>query len=640
LNNEYVIKAQVLTGHRGQNGGIKIAKNIDEIKKISKDMLSKNINGFEVDSLLILEKADIFHEFYISFTYARDKQKYLIIFSENGGVDIESQISSTDEIQKIYFSPLELPPHIKLSQSLSQYETEFNHLVQKLFKAFIENDCTLVEINPLAILKDESFCAIDAKLTLDDAALGRISNLNLTVQHSTNYVQLNGNVGVLCNGAGLTMAVVDLITVEGEKYNISPANFLDIGGGATADNVLKCLELIDNKNTNIKCFYINICAGITSCVDVVNGILNFIKNTHDTRPFFLYLIGTELEKALDILNHSNCKNIFLCSSIEKCYNLLTEYLTTNVITSPKYIEKIFTEKGLNKLIEDKRFIVQGITGKFGMIHTERMLKCGTNIIGGTSPNKGGTTLNFDVENKTVSVPVYTKISEVPGKIDASVIFVPPFHAKNAVLEAIDNDIKLIIVITEHIPLHDEINFVCLANKKNIKIVGPNCPGILEYFKDSNNSLNLGIIPNDISHYGKLGLISRSGTLSYVIMSLLERIGIKKSYGLGGDMIRGTSFIDVLKEFENDSEIETIFLIGENGGTDEIEAAEYAKKYITKKVLFYICGISTPIGKTMGHAGAITNSKNESTVYKINEISKLGFTCFTTLMEIEKMKGDI
>jgi succinyl-CoA synthetase alpha subunit len=120
------------------------------------------------------------------------------------------------------------------------------------------------------------------------------------------------------------------------------------------------------------------------------------------------------------------------------------------------------------------------------------------------------------------------------------------------------------------------------------------------------------------------------------MNSVKKVGIKKCYGLGGDVIKGTSFIDVLKEFESNNEITTIFLIGENGGNEEVEAAEYAKKYVTKKVLFYICGISAPVGKTMGHAGAIINLKNESAIYKINEISRLGFTCFTTLAEIEKI----
>jgi len=259
----------------------------------------------------------------------------------------------------------------------------------------------------------------------------------------------------------------------------------------------------------------------------------------------------------------------------------------------------------------KNVIVQGITGTHGAFHTRNMLSYGTNIVAGTSPTKAGTM--FDD-----TIPVYASIADIQKErqVDITVIFVPAAHAKAAVLEAIDAKVPLIVCITEHIPVHDMLQISQHLKGSGSVLIGPNSPGVLTPGKNL-----LGITPASLSTAGDTALVSRSGTLTYEAMDLLTRRGFgqKCIIGIGGDMVRGTSFVDCLELFEHDPDVARIVMIGEIGGVDEIEAADYIKTSMTKPVYAYIAGHSAPAGVQMGHAGAImgTNtleSASEKTAY--------------------------
>lgn len=247
------------------------------------------------------------------------------------------------------------------------------------------------------------------------------------------------------------------------------------------------------------------------------------------------------------------------------------------------------------IFRGKRVIVQGITGKHGSFHTERMLARGTHIVGGTSPNQSITEVH--------GVPVFRTIREIQAQqpVDISVIFVPAAHAKAAIMEAIDAEVPLIICITEGVPVHDMLHIKQRLATSSSLLIGPNCPGVL-----IPGVHNLGIIPAALATPGHTAIVSRSGTLTYEAMSLLTQAGIGQRYviGIGGDMIGGSSFIDCLQLFEQDAAVEQIVLIGEIGGTSEIAAADYIKHNISKPVYAYIAGHSAPSGVQMGHAGAI------------------------------------
>ena len=251
------------------------------------------------------------------------------------------------------------------------------------------------------------------------------------------------------------------------------------------------------------------------------------------------------------------------------------------------------------LTTDSKFIVQGMTGAEGSKHTRRMLAAGTNVVGGVNPRKAGTTVDFD----GTGLPVFAKVGEAMKETgaDVSVIFVPPAFTKDAIVEAIDAEIPLAVVITEGIPVHDSAYFWAHACAKGnrTRIIGPNCPGIA-----SPGASNAGIIPADITPGGRIGLVSKSGTLTYQLMYELRDIGFSTCVGIGGDPVIGTTHIDALKAFQEDPETDAIVMIGEIGGDAEERAAEFIKANVTKPVVGYIAGFTAPVGKTMGHAGAI------------------------------------
>ena len=253
------------------------------------------------------------------------------------------------------------------------------------------------------------------------------------------------------------------------------------------------------------------------------------------------------------------------------------------------------------LNETSKVIVQGITGSEGTKHSTKMLAAGTNIVGGVNARKAGTTVSIGAKNLTVFGSVEEAMKETGA--DVSVAFVPPPFAKGAVLEAIDAQIPLCVVITEGIPVHDSAYFWAHACAKGnrTRIIGPNCPGIISPGKS-----NAGIIPADITGPGSIGLVSKSGTLTYQMMYELRDIGFSTAIGIGGDPVVGTTHIDALAAFQDDPETAAIVMIGEIGGDAEERAAEFIKANVTKPVVGYVAGFTAPEGKTMGHAGAIVS----------------------------------
>jgi succinyl-CoA synthetase alpha subunit len=262
-----------------------------------------------------------------------------------------------------------------------------------------------------------------------------------------------------------------------------------------------------------------------------------------------------------------------------------------------------------------RAIVQGITGSQGSFHTKLMIDCGTRIVAGTSPGKGGSTVQ--------GVPVYDTVEEAQKEspANASIIFVPAPFAADAALEALDNGIKTVVIITEHIPIRDAIEVMAYASQKKARIVGPNTPGII-----TPGECKLGIMPIHIFTSGGVGIVSRSGTLTYEIAAGLTRKGLGQStcLGLGGDPITGLNFIDVLKMFEKDPQTGAVVLIGEIGGNLEELAAKYiATEKYPKPVVAFVAGRSAPPGKRMGHAGAIVMGRAGTAESKINALKDAG-----------------
>ena len=267
--------------------------------------------------------------------------------------------------------------------------------------------------------------------------------------------------------------------------------------------------------------------------------------------------------------------------------------------------------------ESTKVIVQGMTGSEGTKHTRRMIASGTDVVGGVTPGKGGQVVEIDGK----SLPVFNTVAEAVAATgaNASVVFVPPKFAKAAVIDAIDAALPLVVVITEGIPVHDSAAFYAYAvSKGGTQLIGPNCPGLISPGKS-----NLGIIPADITGPGRIGLVSKSGTLTYQMMYELRDFGFSTAVGIGGDPIIGTTHIDCLRAFQDDPDTDAIVMIGEIGGDAEERAAAFISEYVTKPVVGYVAGFTAPEGKTMGHAGAIVSGSSGTAAAKKEALEAAG-----------------
>jgi succinyl-CoA synthetase alpha subunit len=287
------------------------------------------------------------------------------------------------------------------------------------------------------------------------------------------------------------------------------------------------------------------------------------------------------------------------------------------------------------LTGDSRILIQGITGSEGTKHGRRMLAAGTTVVGGTNPRKAGQTVDLG----GAAVPVFGTVAETMAATgaDVSVVFVPPDGAKSAVIEAIDARIPLVIVITEGIPVHDSTEAWAYASARGnvTRIVGPNCPGVASPGKS-----NAGIIPADITSEGRIGLVSKSGTLTYQMMYELRDIGFSTCVGIGGDPVIGTTHIDCLRAFQDDPETDAMVMIGEIGGDAEERAAAFIEQNVTKPVVAYVAGFTAPEGKTMGHAGAIVSGSSGTAQAKKEALEKVGVRVGRTPSETARLVRDV
>ena len=287
------------------------------------------------------------------------------------------------------------------------------------------------------------------------------------------------------------------------------------------------------------------------------------------------------------------------------------------------------------LTADSKVIVQGMTGSEGSKHTRRMLASGTTIVGGVNARKAGTSVDFDGSSQPVFGTVAEAMSETGANV--SVLFVPPAFAKDAVMEAIDAEVPLVVVITEGIPVQDSAEFWAHAKALGGKtrIIGPNCPGII-----TPGEALVGITPATITGKGPIGLVSKSGTLTYQMMYELRDIGFSTAVGIGGDPVIGTTHIDCLQAFQDDPETEAIVMIGEIGGDAEERAADFVKANVTKPVVGYVAGFTAPEGKTMGHAGAIVSGSAGTAAAKKEALEAAGVKVGKTPSETAALMTEI
>ncbi|MDU2314889.1 MAG: ADP-forming succinate--CoA ligase subunit beta [Cutibacterium avidum] len=620
------VKAQVKVGGRGKAGGVKIAKSPQEAAEHAKAILGMDIKGHTVHKVMIAEGADIAEEYYFSILLDRGERRYLAMCSREGGMDIETLAKERPEaLAKVPVDPIDGIDEAKAREILTEAgfpEGEQDAIVPavvKLWETYRDEDATLVEVNPMIKTGDGRILAIDGKMTVDNNASFRQPEHAALVDRATtdplelragelglNYVKLDGNVGVIGNGAGLVMSTLDCVAYAGEEFPGSPkpANFLDIGGGASAEIMANGLDLIMG-DEQVRSVFVNVFGGITACDQVALGIKGALEKLGEkaSKPLVVRLDGNNVAEGRKILEEFNHPLVTMVPTIDMAIIL----------------------------DQNSKIIVQGMTGSEGMKHTQRMLDSGTAVVGGVNPRKAGTTVSF---NGGITVPVYGSVKEAVEATGAnvSVIFVPAKFTKSAVMEAIEAEVPLVVCITEGVAVKDTAEFFTAAQRSGkTRIIGPNCPGIISPGKS-----NAGIIPADISGPGRVGLVSKSGTLTYQLMYEVRDLGISTAIGIGGDPIIGTTHIDALQAFEDDPETDIIVMIGEIGGDAEERAAKYISEHVTKPVVAYVAGFTAPEGKTMGHAGAIVSGSSGTAAAKKEALEAVGVRVGKTPTETAKL----
>lgn len=639
-----VLKVQIPVGGRGKAGGVQFVRTNAEFSQQAKVLLREPVLGHYSDVLLAEELLPIVRELYIAITLDRSAQSMVLLAQREGGIEVEQTTQDTLLRQNLSRTPTKTQSnragkHLGLSAAQT---ANLHDLLTRLWRVCIAEDAVLAEINPLVLTTDGRLVCADAKIELDDTAAFRHTDHRATDPTGTHqFVGLSpdGTIASMANGAGLAMATVDAIQSAGA----TPANFFDIGGGASVPGIVQAFRRIAAL-PRVKAVVINIFGGITRCDDVARAIIQAQAVCDNLPPLFIRLTGTNEAAAKKILAGAGIPLLpTLAECIQRALDASIGAPTLSSLQAPLLAKARFVYAGnaslsggegrgsgpesslLATLRHNPAVIVQGITGVHGSFHTAAMRAAGTAIVAGVTPGKAGRQVD--------GIPVYDNMADARNAHPTariSVVFVPAAFAKTALLEAIGAGIRLIVCITEGIPVHDMLAVGRAARQHGATILGPNSPGLL-----LPGSIKLGIIPATIGTPGTVGIISRSGTLTYEAAASLSAKGVGQSaiIGIGGDRLRGLSFVDCLQLLEADPYTERIALIGEIGGQDEQLAAAYIRSHMSKPVYAYIAGHSAPPAVQLGHAGAIMGGQDESADAKTTALAQAGAITGTSTTEL-------
>ena len=655
----WMLKAQVLSGGRGKAGGIQKVNSLDEFPESAQNIFSQKIKGEAIPFIRVEPLTDIAREFYLSISVQRSRASLVLTIAQEGGVEIENMGQDNLLIQEIN-PALGIQAHqiraafFHLDLNKNNWPG-FEQLMRNLFQAVQRNGLLLAEINPLVLTASEDWLALDGKVEIDDNFKEIHPELEKYYQpeHATlqeneardaglSFHSLSGWVGLMVNGAGLAMATMDLLNFS----DLPAANFLDLGGGADEKRMSTALKILFS-DQQVRVVLINIFGGILSCENVASAMGSALDGQEPDKPIIVRFSGHGAEAGKAILENLNLNNLILVSELNQALKSLDQYKPKDFqpasIKQPKQLKKQEVPQTLRvaaakkssqdfQLIDEQTpVLVQGITGKEGKLHTRLMQEYGTNIVAGVTPFKGGQSF-FDV-------PVYNSVQQAckRHKPKASIIFVPASFATDAVLEAVQADIPLIVCITEGVPQQEMLRILPVVKNSSSMLIGPNTPGIIAPGKSK-----IGIMPGNTFLKGQVAVLSRSGTLTYESVSRLSAAGIGQSLciGVGGDPFVGTSFVELCERLKDDQHTEAILILGEIGGGAEEELAAYVKQTaFPKPIVSFIAGQTAPPGKRLGHAGAILEGKG-GIEGKLQAMEEAGFLICPDLQSIPEAVSSI
>ena len=566
------------------------------------DIFGRGEGPSRVHQVWVEGGSDIASEYYASVILDRGEKKLLAMVSAKGGMDIEAVAEEDpDALVKRHIDPT-APFDAAAARPIADdagldedVRDQVAEVLAKLAEVASGEDATLIEVNPLIVTADREVVALDAKVTIDGNALFRHEDLAeiadsagedpqeaMAKEKGLTYVKLDGDVGILGNGAGLCMSTLDVVAQAGGAPGQLPRRRRRLQGRgdrrrARGDHLRR---------------------------EGQRDPLQHLRRHHPLRrdrqgdhrglrgrstskvPLVVRLDGTNSEEGLKILAEADLPNL---------------HQEKTMLGAAQARRRAGGRRRMSIVVdEETKLVVSGLTGREGSFHGLRNRDYGTDLVAGVTPGKGGQ----DVDG----VPVFDTIKEAVEEAGAntSMIFVPARFAAPAIDEAIESGVDTVIAITEGIPVLDMLKTYWKAKEAGVRLIGPNCPGVL-----SPGKANVGIIPAQFFDPGKIGVVSKSGTLTYQIGNELKQAGEGNSsiVGIGGDPIVGSDFIDILTLFEADPETELIVMVGEIGGDAEERAAEFIESEVSKPVVAYIAGFTAPPGKQMGHAGAIISGSS-------------------------------
>jgi succinyl-CoA synthetase alpha subunit len=640
----WFLKAQVLSGGRGKAGGILRIDDPAEFPAKARNLFAREIKGESVPFIRVEPGEDIAHEFYLSLSVSRQQRCILLSCGRQGGVEVEKQGEDNLLVQKIRLPEGPAPHqvraaffHLGLGKELFK---EFALFLDTLFRCLIDNGLLLTEINPLVLTPDDRLVALDGKVEMDDnfADLHPEAEAYYQREHAApeenmardaglSFVRLPGWVGLMVNGAGLAMATMDLLNFSG----LPASNFLDLGGAADQKRMETALELLFGDH-QVKAIFINLFGGILSCEKVALAMRGALGGKSPQKPIVVRMSGKDAESGLRILRDLNVDNLHMAGDMQAAIAILDTIRPENAAPTahpapldiplgPRPEPADWQSRARFAIDADTPILVQGITGREGQLHTRLMQEYGANVVAGVTPFKGG--------QKTLGVPVYDSIAQARRHHDigASIIFVPPRMAADAVSEAVSNEIPWTVCITEGITQHEMLAAFERAKGSPTRIVGPNTPGIIVPGKTK-----IGIMPTMPFMPGPVAVLSRSGTLTYEVADRLTRAGIGQSIcvGIGGDPFIGVDFVDLFEMIRNHDQTRAVIILGEIGGQAEENLAEYVVRTgFDKPVISFVAGQTAPAGKRLGHAGAILEAGG-GIQQKLETMGKAGFAVCPSL----------
>ncbi len=652
-------KAQVLVGGRGKAGGIRKAQDLKALYTAASELFGMRIQGHCVPLVRVESAVAIDKECYLSCMLSRERRDMLLTTSRAGGIHVESATEHDKPlVQRVPLNGGLREHHLRAAffemGVVKEHWLGFRQVAEALYGAVSTYGLLMAEINPLALTRDGRWVALDGKVELDDSVVDMRRELErfYTPEHHSaeekmareaglSYVELRGWVGILVNGAGLAMATMDVLNFSG----LPAANFMDLGGAADGPRMRAALKLLF-ENSRVHVVFINLFGGIVSCADVAHALMDALGRARAPKPVVVRMAGHESKEGRILLHDFAHPDISVAGEMSEALAVLrtlrpqgaphVDFILPEEPSMPP--RPCRAERGCISapcpvgLARESGVLVQGLTGRVAQRHAALMQEYGTRIVAGVTPFKGGQTV--------LGIPVYDSVHEAcrQHRIDASIIFVPAAFAADAVLEAASENIPWVVCITEGIP-QSEVLFV-LQNTlaSSSMIVGPNTPGII-----IPGQTKLGIMPGYVFSPGPVAVFSRSGTLTYEAASRLSAKGIGQSVcvGVGGDSFVGTGFVELCQRVRYDEATQAVLVLGEVGGRAEEELAAYVRETdFPKPVVSFVAARTAPVGRRLGHAGAILDEKSGGVEAKLQAMREAGIIICSDLDQLPCIMGQV